>query len=354
MRRPPRKVIAVALAVVLAACAGVLGLRRAGGPTEFPHRAHVQKGVSCPTCHTDMASAGDTGALHTPADATCVVAGCHAKPHDQRPCLACHSDPLIAGAAAEAKAHLSFDHGRHLAGPARGNCARCHPAVAERDAPLRPAMAVCWGCHEHDRARDVRACGGCHVDLAEEGTPPESHLVHGADFAQTHGPSAAASSDLCGTCHREKFCASCHGVTAPQIPARTRFADPFAPSVHRAGFASRHSEEARAAPGACATCHAPERCASCHLAKGIAGEGAASPHPPGWVGLTAAENEHGRAARVDPASCAACHSGAGEALCVRCHQVGGVGGSPHPPGWTSRQPITTRMCRLCHPPGTRP
>jgi hypothetical protein len=341
----------VAIAVALAACAGVLGLRPRGAPDAFPHRAHVTRGVGCPTCHAGIETAPDTGPLHVPATATCT--SCHAQPHDTRRCLDCHADPIAAGAAAEAKAHVRFDHGVHAA-PSRGNCARCHAAIAERDAPLRPAMAACWSCHQHDRARDLRACDGCHVDLETEGTPPASHLAHEPGFAAAHGTAAAAADDLCGSCHQEKFCAACHGVTAPAIPARLRFADPFAPSVHRAGFAARHAEEARAAPGACASCHAPDRCASCHVARDVAGAGAASPHPPGWVGLTPAENAHGRAALVDPAACASCHGGAGEALCVGCHRVGGVGGDPHPPGWSSRQPLTALPCRLCHDPAGAP
>jgi hypothetical protein len=348
-----RAVVAAGLAAcVLAACAGVLGLRRGSSTGAFPHRTHVLGGVGCTTCHAEIESAGDTGPLHTPADTTCV--GCHSPPHDERPCLSCHADPITAGAAAEAKAHLTFDHGAHLTGEAKGNCVRCHQAVAERDGPLRPAMAACWGCHEHDRARDVRACDGCHVDLAEEGTLPASHLVHDAGFARDHGAAASSAADLCGSCHQERFCASCHGVTAPAVPSRLRFADPFSPSVHRAGFAARHGDEARAAPGACSTCHAPDRCAGCHVARGVAGEDAANPHPPGWVGLTTAENEHGRAARIDPASCASCHGGAGEALCVSCHRVGGVGGSPHPSGWSSRQSLGALPCRMCHQPGTPP
>jgi hypothetical protein len=140
----------------------------------------------------------------------------------------------------------------------------------------------------------------------------------------------------------------------PALPAERHLADPFQASVHRAGFASRHSLEARSDPGACSTCHSPDRCASCHTAKGIAAIGnvRGSPHPAGWVGQTASENLHGREARRDPAACASCHGGAGEKLCVSCHAVGGVGGNPHPVGWSSRQPLTAMPCRMCHPLGS--
>lgn len=346
-RRRARTLVLAAAVVALAACAGVLGLKPK--PTRvFPHRAHLLAGVSCVTCHTGIAAAGDDGPLHLPDSASCET--CHPRPHDPRPCLGCHTDPLAAAGVAEARAHLRFEHRRHMAAAA-GNCMRCHDAVAGGDARLRPPMAACWGCHEHDRARDLRVCDGCHVDLAEEGTPPASHLVHDGDFAREHGVAAAASADLCGTCHGQRFCASCHGVSAPPVPQHRTLGDPLRPVVHRAGFRARHGEEARVEPGMCTACHQPERCLGCHVAEGVAGTGVRGPHPPGWVGLTPGENEHGRAARRDPASCASCHGGAGEALCVSCHKVGGVGGSPHPPGWSSRQPLTAMPCRLCHDPG---
>lgn len=344
------------IAAVLAACSGLLGLRRPG-PGPFAHRAHVLAGVTCVACHAGVERAGDEGPLHMPDDQRCV--GCHAPPHDQRSCLSCHASPYAARDAAQARHHLRFAHGRH-AGPTRGNCMRCHLGVSEGAPQLRPAMATCFRCHAHDRARDRRDCAACHVDLAEEGTLPASHLVHEGDWLREHGVRAAAAGDLCATCHSERSCAVCHGATVPALPARAAFAgvagpggvgEPGQASVHRAGFRARHAIEARAAPGTCTTCHSQDSCARCHTIAGVAAVASAprvSPHPPGWVGLTGAANEHGRAARRDPASCASCHGGAGEMLCVGCHRVGGVGGSPHAPGWSSRQALTDLPCRLCH------
>jgi hypothetical protein len=349
----PIIIIAAAITVAIAACAGVLGLRT-HGDRAFAHRAHVMKGVSCVTCHAGVQNAGDKDPLHLPDETSCLT--CHEKPHDTRPCLECHSDPLAAPGAVDARAHLRFEHSRHQAATS-GNCMRCHQGVAEGDTHLRPPMAACWSCHEHDRARDVRACDNCHEDLAEEGTPPASHLVHEGDFVHGHGKVAAASADLCGTCHAERFCATCHGVSAPPVSVKSALGDPLRPLVHRAGFRSRHSIEAKADPGACMTCHQPERCQSCHIAEGvgaIGGSSSANPHPPGWVGLTSGENEHGRAARRDPSACASCHGGAGESLCVGCHREGGVGGNPHPPGWSSRLALTDMPCRLCHTGGGLP
>jgi hypothetical protein len=345
-----RRGLYFALLATAGACAGILGLRAPEGH-RFEHRAHVLKGISCLRCHAGVETAGETGPLHLPQDKDCTSAGCHDKPHDERSCLGCHTLPYAASDVAQARQHLRFRHDEHVP-ELEGNCARCHADVAKADAPLRPRMATCLGCHEHKDDFEVRQCDRCHVDMEREGSAPASHIVHDGDFLREHGTRAGSEADLCMSCHAEKFCAGCHGANVPALPARMAFDDPRTASVHRAGFRSRHAEEAHADPGTCSACHAPSSCLDCHDREGVGGGATAprSPHPPGWVGIGAGANRHGIEARKDPMACASCHGGAGEALCVGCHKVGGVGGSPHPVGWTSDRPLTAAPCRLCHTP----
>ncbi|QQR89820.1 MAG: hypothetical protein IPJ88_16855 [Myxococcales bacterium] len=140
-------------------------------------------------------------------------------------------------------------------------------------------------------------------------------------------------------------------MTVPILPTRMQFDNTVnGPTLHRAGFASRHAEEAHAQAGLCTTCHSERFCSNCHRDRGIHGsiENPVSPHPPGWVGALSSQNDHGRAARRDPAACASCHDGAGQMLCVECHRVGGIGGSPHPSGFSSSKGQNEMPCRLCH------
>jgi hypothetical protein len=342
--------IAIALACAgIAACAGVLGLTREGAQP-FPHRAHAVAGVTCTRCHPGI-DRDDGRALHIPDDGTCT--SCHTRPHDSHPCLDCHAAPGAIAELAEARSHLVFAHDKH-AGPVRGNCMRCHVGVADGDQHMRPPMATCFKCHDHDASRDARTCTACHKNLEHSKTLPETHLAHDGDWVREHGTRASSSGDLCQSCHRDRFCADCHGKTVAVLPATAHFADTMSTSIHRAGFQSRHALEARSQPGACATCHTPDRCASCHVAKRIAGKSPRSPHPVNWVGPAASDNAHGREARRDPSACASCHDGAGQSLCVGCHKVGGIGGNPHPPGWSSRLPASAMPCRLCHPIGSKP
>jgi predicted CXXCH cytochrome family protein len=340
--------LVLVVALLLAACAGVLGLRREPSHP-FEHRAHVLKGIGCLDCHQGVAEAGEKDALHFPKTADCVR--CHTKPHDERTCDNCHGESHVRGGAELARIHLKFEHRTHMPA-AQGDCVRCHVEIGvEKPEVLRPKMAICFGCHQHEDQWRTRDCDGCHVELAAENTLPSSHLVHSGDFVREHGIRAASARDLCASCHSERHCAGCHGVgVVPALPGRLAFDNVRLTGLHRAGFRARHSIEAKAQSGLCTTCHSERSCFDCHTALGVAGDNAKkSPHPPGWLTTSRGGGQHGTQARLDPFSCASCHGGAGEQLCVDCHRVGGPGGNPHGRGFEStKDKLVDVPCRLCH------
>jgi len=335
------------LALLLGACAAILGIKPRGPERAFEHRAHSNRGIACLQCHVGIAQAKDEGPSHLPTRDTCVQ--CHSKPHDPNDCAGCHGARLTRERAALARTHLKFAHDRHvpLLG---GQCVPCHAAAGDaKQEQLRPPMAQCFTCHAHKDQWQSARCDACHVDLPAESVKPASHVIHEGDFVREHGVRAASAKDLCATCHEEPFCAKCHGVSVATLPWRMTFDRPTLSGLHRAGFRQRHADEARAAPGTCTSCHAAERfCSDCHKQERVgAGRLGDNPHPPSWV--RARGGEHGRAARMDPLSCASCHGGEGEALCVGCHRVGGPGGNPHGPGFTStKEPARDQPCRSCH------
>lgn len=343
------------LTSMLAACAGILGIKPRDPQHPFEHRAHSIAGVACVECHAGMSHAGETGPLHLPETAKCV--SCHTKPHETHACEGCHGSAHTRDEATLAREHLRFTHEKHLPSVG-GQCVDCHGAAGKIDqASMRPKMAECFTCHQHKDQWQSRDCEGCHVDLPSEHVTPSSHIVHEGDFMREHGVRAASSRQLCATCHSESQCAGCHGMTTAALPWKLEFDKPSLSGLHRAGFKQRHNDEARANPGLCTTCHGDGKfCADCHAKKHVGGGGGGaggsqgafnSPHPPGWV--RARGGEHGREARLDPSSCASCHGGRGEALCVGCHSVGGPGGNPHGRGFVSAlDKRRDSPCRECH------
>ena len=334
---------------LLAACAGILGIKPRETQHPFEHRAHSVAGVPCVECHANMQRVDDKTPFHLPDTAKCV--SCHAKPHDTHSCQGCHGAAHTREEVELAREHLRFSHEKHVIANG-GQCVHCHGAAGKIDqVSMRPKMAECFGCHAHKDQWKTRDCEGCHIDLPREGVSPSTHIVHDGDWVREHGVRAASTRELCATCHTESQCAACHGLTVAALPWKLAFDRPSLSGLHRAGFKQRHADEARSTPGLCTTCHGDGSfCADCHAQKhvGAGPPGAfASPHPTGWV--RARGGEHGRAARLDPSSCASCHGGRGEALCVGCHSVGGPGGSPHGRGFTSSlDKLRNDPCRQCH------
>lgn len=334
------------LLTVVMACASVLGVRPIR-QRAFEHRAHALKGVACPTCHTRVANSTASAPLDLPDARTCI--GCHKKPHDASSCGRCHGRPHHRARLQADKDHLRFSHAEHER-VALGACVRCHRGIAEGDERLRPTMATCFSCHVHSDQWGSHNCAACHRNLEGEQTRPRSHVVHGQDFITRHGVAAASARDLCSTCHSDSSCAQCHGIEVPVLPNVVRFDRVTNAQLHRAGFLARHALEARADPGLCMTCHSEASCQACHADRGLAARADPryAPHPAGWVGPPGAGNTHGSQARRDPMACASCHGGAGERLCVGCHRVGGLGGNPHPAGFSSHKRRSELPCRQCH------
>jgi hypothetical protein len=344
-----RPLLLLLLSLAVAACAGVLGWKKPRDDQRpFAHRRHASAGVNCLQCHERVVEAGEDGPLHLPTTSKCV--SCHAQPHDARPCLDCHGNAGTRERAVAARVHLRFAHARHLP-KLNGQCVPCHMAAGlPDDAERRPPMAQCFSCHAHQGQWAASDCNGCHVDLPSENVQPATHVVHAGDFLREHGVRAAASKDLCATCHAQSSCDGCHGTTVPALPWRLNTEKLGLARLHAGNFLSRHPDESRAQPGLCQSCHAENFCLSCHLDRKVAAKaGVPSPHPQGWV--KAKGGEHGRAARMDPQACISCHGGAGEQLCVGCHKVGGPGGNVHGPGFQStKDERRDEPCRLCHAP----
>ncbi len=334
------------LAVVLAvACKSQL--------THFDHRAHLAERpcggadqpqcLNCTSCHVGEAAAHDH--FVPPGASTC--SGCHRDAeakwaHAVRPAVAA---PL-------AGKSIVFSHDQHLGQPElKGQCIACHAGAVgvQSGPPLFPKMEKCLGCHQHREEFDRGSCLGCHRSADPRTLRPVSFLSHDTAWVRRHGDAARTDASTCALCHAQTQCDSCHDSSRQLGPAQRSPERIEGSFVHRFDFLSRHALESQSQPGSCATCHARTECDACHASRGVSAavRGAQSPHPPGWAsGLSS--NTHGPAARRDIASCAACHDQGPSSNCVTCHRVGAYGGTPHPTGWRSSEPVTAPQCAACH------
>ncbi len=323
--------------------------------TYFPHRAHLdttecggtgqQACLSCLSCHQGTPQSPEVWVQ--PSAQKCT--SCH---HDGQQKWQASVRPAIA--TVPAGKQIVFAHDQHLATKElKGQCVKCHAGAVgvEGGAPLFPPMQTCTGCHRHREQFEANVCTNCHQGKDLRGLVPVSFFPHDGAWSRRHGAEARTAPERCATCHAQTSCDTCHDSSKPLGPAVRNPEALEAGFVHRFDFQTRHALEARSQPGRCVTCHQKTECDACHITRGVSAalSGGANPHPRGWAsGLGALTNQHGAAARRDLDSCASCHDQGPATNCVTCHRVGGTGGTPHPPRWTSTQPLSSPACAVCH------
>lgn len=136
----------------------------ASQPIAFPHKTHVQLGMSCIDCHTGADIRATAG---IPSVTKCML--CHAKLAREKPEVKKVIDyanknieiPWVRVYGFSASAHVKFQHAPH----ARANipCATCHgdltkATVAERT--VTHNMGTCLTCHRQRKAPED--CATCH------------------------------------------------------------------------------------------------------------------------------------------------------------------------------------------------
>ena len=321
-------------------------------PPRFPHLAHLELKCGgpglpdCLTCASCHSSPSDSGKI---------------QPLEVSDCDTCHkadASALLgqalsnASVAREPYRRVLFSHDDHLKLPKiHGQCVGCHAGVVDSTAasPGLPSMDTCLDCHQADF--EQAKCTPCHSPESLRSLRPESFMRHDSGWIQAHGLSAARQQAICTQCHAETWCSDCH-VQTRGMPIEKRQPERIDRRlVHRGDFVARHAIEARSDPATCLSCHSAQSCDGCHVQRGVSAArvGAVNPHPIGWMGRdTSSRNFHGRQARQDIVSCMACHDHGPATNCIQCHAVGGPGGRPHSPGFSSSRSRRDVPCRYCH------
>jgi Cytochrome c7 and related cytochrome c len=315
------------------------------------HAGHAKAKLDCLTCHEsifDETALGKRDVL--PKEAKCLE--CHKKAKDEGKCGMCHSRPDKPGPYVIPEPLLIINHAKHLEKDEK--CEVCHltlPARGQLQKPV-PPMSTCLGCHNHEAEFKNGQCSVCHVDLTRHPLKPVTFFSHQGNFTSVHAPIARSTSAACTVCHKQSFCSDCHS-NQPMTPSQKNPEQVNRNLIHWGDFLTRHSIDARSNESSCQTCHVTSFCSNCHTAQGLTptSTNPSNPHPAGWLS-PGSPGFHGTAARNDIVSCASCHDQGRQSNCVTCHRVGGVGGDPHPPGFTSKHPPSeinrNPMCLTCH------
>ena len=323
------------------------------GTSDFPHSIHLEQGVGCTDCHEGIDKATTLNKRHLPTTAKC--GECH---NDNRPAPSTENIP---------PPRLTFSHAKHLPqAQIKGKCDTCHKKLPEMgEAYPTMSMETCTGCHKHQQDFAQGRCRPCHLDL--KGYKPERAYAHEGDWLRNHGAQARPSAESCAACHDQTYCAACHAATTTAARPSIIWPEEVERSfIHRGDYVSRHMVDAASNPASCRKCHGTKFCEACHTLQNLtkdAGPETATfqhrrpaSHADGWANDPSSTNFHGKAARRDVTTCANCHDQGAASTCVLCHQVGGIGGNPHPPSFLSKHDKEDRnhnnMCRACHPPGT--
>jgi hypothetical protein len=339
------------VAVLLLIGGGVLAGLNPPDQINANHSGHAKAKLDCLTCHEsifDETALGQPGVF--PKEAKCL--GCHKKAKDEGQCGMCHSRPDKPGPYVIHEPYLSINHAKHLEKDEK--CEVCHltlPARGQLEKPV-PPMKTCLGCHNHDEQFKNGQCAVCHVELNRHPLKPVSFFSHQGNFTNAHAPIARSTSAACTVCHEQRFCSDCHS-NQPMTPSQKNPEQVNRNLIHWGDYLTRHSIDARSDQSRCQVCHVTSYCSNCHAAEGLTptSTNPHNPHPAGWLS-PGNPSFHGRAARNDIVSCATCHDQGAQSNCVTCHRVGGVGGDPHPPGFTSKHPPNeinrNPMCLSCH------
>src|SRR5437667_2126434 len=141
-------------------------IRRASAqPIAFPHKRHIEKGLTCTEyCH-ESATKGRVAGL--PSVKTCMI--CHDAIATDRPLIQKVADYNKRGVdipwqrvyGFTQEAHVRFDHSPHLR--AKVDCTMCHGNVAQQTVAERSvnhSMGFCVDCHRERQASND--CLTCH------------------------------------------------------------------------------------------------------------------------------------------------------------------------------------------------
>jgi len=275
----PKRVSLMGLSVPLVLAVLLSGCDPKEVENTFPHKPHIEQGISCDTCHEMQ-----DNQVTNPRLETCLT--CHTLDEDRyQKCKDCHDKASIGWNEQSLISHdklmrpflpkdwedVSYRHGEHLKD--FEHCLDCHKGVeksnyasVENLPSMKTAMAV------HDQLGLSNDCQVCHREL-NPFTPPASH---DSRWTEIHGRMTEfTGTESCLMCHQEETCQACHSIQKP--------------SNHTSLWRRKtHGIQAAFDRAKCMVCHRDDTCLVCHQAS-------SPPVPPASY-------------HTPDASCLSCHS----------------------------------------------
>lgn len=309
---------------------GFIAAHAPGSPAAAATCATCHARESCARCHLNVAALPVAAALardQRVAEITRGLAPAWPVPdtHQREDFVQAHGASAAAPGATCANCH------------ARSSCATCHTGPGARKViqSLSEPSSAPRGVQLRRPVADARGRAGSTVAVARiaADTLPQVVRPHPRNFVEAHRTVASAGQQTCEGCHTQRFCSDCHAGESRR-------------AFHPPNFSAGHAASTYARDRECASCHNTEVfCRACHQASGLqaAGRNAATYHnaQPQWL------LQHGRAARLELASCTTCHT---QATCMRCHATTGWGVNPHGRDFDADRlgRKAMAMCARCH------
>ncbi len=283
----------------------------------FDHKFHLgQKGVTCETCHKNLAQVDFSNSASMPTMQDC--AACHDNQQATLACASCHTSTLNLRPADHTADYL-VTH-KNVARFGQEQCATCH---TNND---------CASCHEGATLLTTTSGSGRDVQtpffpalLGTKGLTVSR--VHELNFRLTHPLKATGRTSECAVCHNSNdFCQACHeaeGVDVAGKPVWHGGPDWGALAGVVGTGGGRHAELAKRDIESCAGCHSTQgddpTCLLCHTDfDGVLGTNPKT-HESGF------KNRFGEGSSFhddDSAVCFSCHTNthqAGTGFCGYCH-----------------------------------
>jgi len=123
-----------------------------------------------------------------------------------------------------------------------------------------------YGKHPEGMYVGVPVCSDCHAGDTLSGKPVKA-FDHDQRWYEIHKYPGAYAAEVCSSCHKQSYCADCHGSEEELKPSLKHADKPGHQMPHRGNYLVQHQVDGKTDPAKCFKCHGRrnnEQCKRCH------------------------------------------------------------------------------------------